>query len=118
MHYSFLTEPWVGVLSFVVLWAGGYLLFTWGLRLIEKLAQVSFQETLNKVGGLLVGLLRGAMVLSVLFILLRQLPSPYLTASIEQHSMSGRFLVRVAPKVYETSMPWLGKVARGMGLKT
>ncbi len=75
------------------------------LRLLEKLVQVSFQAKLNKAGGLIAGLFRGILVTSVVLVVCRQLPSDYLTASIDEHSLSGHFVSRVAPAVYDSISP-------------
>ncbi|GEM_PF-6663491 len=103
------TIEWAGAFVMVALVVGLYLGLTRCLRLLEKLVQVTFSAKLNKTGGLLAGFLRAALVTSVILVALRQLPSAYLSASIEHHSLSGPTLFRVAPAVYDTVFPMAGR---------
>ena len=100
-----LSLEWAGALVMASLLVLSYLFITRGLRLIEKLMQVTFESRVNKVGGVLVGVLRAALVTSVVLVVCLQLPSPYLNVSIEEHSFLGRTISRVAPAVYDTVSP-------------
>lgn len=92
---------WAAALALVGLVTAVYWVVTWGLRALEPLVQVSFHDRLNQFGGLLGGFFRGALVCSVVLVICQQLPSAYLHASIEERSLSGRFLSRMAPAVYD-----------------
>ncbi len=80
-----------------------------GLRLFERLVKVTFEPKLNQMGGLVAGLLRAGLVMSMLLMALRQMPSEYLAASIEEHSLTGRPVSRVAPAVYDAASPVMGR---------
>lgn len=98
----FLRTEWAaaGVMVFIVVVL--YLSLTRGLRLLERIVQVTFESRISHLGGLLLGLLRGGLIVSVILVVCRQLPSDYLDASIERHSLSGRRVSRMAPAVYDT----------------
>lgn len=100
-----LSVEWAGALVMVGLFVVGYLLLTKVLRLLEKLMQMTFQPTLSKVGGLLAGVFRAVLVTSVVLVVCQQLPSSYLNAAIEEHSLSGQTISRVTPALYDAVSP-------------
>lgn len=106
---TFLRVEWAAALALVAGMVVTYLLLTRVLRLMEKLVQVSFETRLNQMGGLVVGLVRAGLVTSVLLVTLRQLPSESLAASIEQHSLTGPVISRLAPAIYDTCSPLLSR---------
>ena len=100
-----LRVEWCAALAMIVLAVAGYLLVTRVLRIFEKLVQVNFQAKLNKAGGAAAGIVRAFLIASMVLVVLRQLPSPYLNASIEERSLSGRMISRMAPAVYDAVSP-------------
>ena len=98
---TFLRPEWSAALAMVVLVAVTYFAVTWVLRFLERLVKVTFEERLNQVGGLVVGLLRGMLVTSVILVVCQQLPSPTMQESIMEHSLSGGMISRRAPAVYD-----------------
>ena len=112
-HQTFLSTEWAGALVMVGLIAGVYIGVILVMRLLERLAQLTFHAKVNQVGGLLVGLVRGGLVASVILVALRQLPSSYLAASIEERSLTGPIVSRMAPAVYDTVTPWVGRALSG-----
>ncbi len=106
---TFLLAEWAAALSMVGLTAAVYLGLVLAIRLLGKLASVTFQPKLNKAGGLVIGLARALLICSLALVVCRQLPSAYLQASIDERSMSGRPLSRVAPAVYDTLFPMAGR---------
>ena len=106
---TFLSVEWAAALAMAALMGlvGFATLFC--LRFLEKIVQISFQAKFDKVGGLLVGLFRAILAASVILVIFRQLPSDYLNASIEERSLSGRFISRVAPAVYDAASPRISR---------
>ena len=96
-----------------------YLLVGLVLRLFQKAVTLRFAPSLDKAGGLGLGLVRAALVLSVALVTLQQLPSDYVRASIDERSWSGRYLARVAPAVYDAANPWVARlIPASMGPRT
>ncbi len=113
-NWTFLSKEWAAAIVMIVLVVVGYLLVTRGLRLMEKLIQVSFQAKVSNVGGLIAGLVRAGFVTSVFLVVCQHLPSDYLSASIEERSFTGSRMARVAPAVYGVTKPWVGYFWTGL----
>ncbi|OGX37582.1 MAG: hypothetical protein A3C53_03815 [Omnitrophica WOR_2 bacterium RIFCSPHIGHO2_02_FULL_68_15] len=105
-----LSHEWAAAGVLVLLVVGTYGLIVLGLRLLQHAVTLKFAPSLDKVGGLGLGLLRAALVVSVGLVMLQQLPSDYVRTSIEERSWSGRYLVRAAPAVYDAVNPWMARV--------
>ncbi|MBI3615590.1 MAG: CvpA family protein [Candidatus Omnitrophica bacterium] len=102
---TFLGIEWAAALAMAVLLGAvsfGCILVG---KFLERFVQVSFQQKLNKAGGLFVGFLRGVLITSVILVVCQQLPSASLNASIQEHSFSGHLISRVAPVVYDALTP-------------
>ncbi len=102
---SFLSIEWASAVMMIALVMGIYLAITRALRVVEQLIQVSFQARLNQLGGLVGGVVRAGLVMSVVLVALQQIPSVNLKASIDEHSMSGSILSHAAPAVYDALIP-------------
>ena len=98
---TFLSTEWAAVLALGAIISAVYFLLTRALRLLEKLVQVNFEKKLNQIGGVLAGLVRGLLVSSVLLVACQQLPAPAMQQSIQEHSVSGRVVSRMAPAIYD-----------------
>ena len=70
--------------------------------LLDALIKVTWHPLIERLGGLLAGLVRGAVVTSTILIILTLLPLSYLQWSIRDKSMSGMFFLRIGPSIYET----------------
>lgn len=106
---SVLTPEWAGAIALILLVFSAYLAVVLAIRLMQKAVTVQFAPSLNKIGGIAVGLLRAGVVMSVVLVALQQLPSEYLRTSIQERSWSGRYLVRVGPTVYDIVTPWISR---------
>ena len=111
---TFLRAEWAEAMAMILLLAVVYLMLVIGLRLLGRFIQVNFAARLNTLGGLAVGLIRAGLIASVVLVILRQLPSPYLNASIEERSLSGRTISRMAPAVYDAAGPLIGRFWAGL----
>ncbi len=99
--HTFLGVEWAAALALAFLAVGVYLAVTRLLGYFGSLVKVSFQDRFAQVGGLLAGLLRALLVASVVLVGFQQLPSQTLQASIEEHSLTGHGVSRMAPVVYD-----------------
>ncbi len=104
-----LSIEWSSAIAMVLLVALVYVAVSKLCQLLGKVMQISFQNNVSKIGGLLIGLVRAGLMTSVVLVVCRQLPSPYLTASIEERSLSGNVLSHMAPGVYDSVMPPLAR---------
>ena len=109
---SFLGVEWAAAVAMMGLVLAGYLAVLLLLRFVGKVVQVTFQPKIGQAGGLLVGLLRGVLVSSVILVVCQQLPSSYLQASIQEHSLTGRTVSRMAPAAYDFISAVPGQVVR------
>lgn len=73
-------------------------LVTWGL---EKIVKLTFADKLNKWGGFIIGLLRGGIVLSLLFMFFGIIQVDYLVKSVEERSLTGPLVQKIAPVTYQ-----------------
>ena len=104
---SFLSIEWASALMMMGLVLVIYGVITRLLRLGEQLVQVSFQTRLNQLGGLVAGVVRAGLVMSIILVALEQVPSSGLRVSIEDRSMTGSILAHAAPVVYDSLLPVL-----------
>ncbi len=112
-QWTFLTAPWAGALALAIGTAAFYLGLTRSLRLLERVVKLTFQDKLSRVAGLLAGACRALLVTSIVLVILRQLPSPYLATSIEEHSFSGGRVSKIAPMVYGAAVPRMHQLLAG-----
>lgn len=68
--------------------------------LLDKIVQVSWHPILEKFGGLVLGIAKGAIVTSLVLIMLALLPLPYLQWSIRERSLTGMSFLRIGPVIY------------------
>lgn len=115
-HATFIPLEWAAALVMIALVLFLYIVITKGLGLLEKLVQVTFHAKLKNIGGLLVGLVRAALVLSIFLVACRQFHSPYMESSIEEHSLTGSFMARVAPAVYDATTPVINQFITALRL--
>ncbi len=100
---TFIPVEWAAALVMVALVLFLYIAITRGLSLLEKLMQVTFHPKVKNIGGLVVALIRAALVVSIILVVCRQFRSPYMESSIDEHSLTGGFMSRVAPAVYDAT---------------
>lgn len=69
---------------------------------IEKIVKLTFADKLNKWGGFVTGLLRGGIILSLLFMFFGIIQVDYLVKSVEERSLTGPFMQKIAPFAYQS----------------
>ncbi len=69
-----------------------------GLTMVVKL---SFADKLNKWGGFIVGLVRGLVILSLIFMFFTLTQVDYLVKSVNEGSLSGPYIQKIAPFFYQ-----------------
>ncbi|MFA5094539.1 MAG: CvpA family protein [Candidatus Omnitrophota bacterium] len=68
---------------------------------LTKIVKLSFADKIDKWGGFLAGLLRGALLLSLLFMLFNILNVDYLVRSVDERSLSGPYIRQLVPYAYK-----------------
>lgn len=111
---TFLSVEWAAALSMVILVMAGYLLMTRAIQLAERLVKLTFQNTFANAAGLIAGILRATLAISVVLVALKQVPSPYLEASVEERSLTGPYLVLIAPRLYDAGLDAAKNLLRRM----
>ena len=67
----------------------------------EKIVKLTFADKLSKWGGFIIGLLRGGLILSLLFMFFGIIQVDYLVKSVEERSLTGPSIQKVAPFTYQ-----------------
>jgi uncharacterized membrane protein required for colicin V production len=88
------------LISFILLVAGSILAFKIIIFLISKLVQIDFAVFLEKIGGLIIGIVYGLLLSSLLLIILSFSKTEYIQSSLSR-SFSVPFIIKIAPKSYD-----------------
>ncbi|MBI1977074.1 MAG: CvpA family protein [Candidatus Omnitrophica bacterium] len=102
LHFS--SEKWFEPVSILSLFVITYLVFRLIRLGISKLFHLDITSGLDRWGGALVGLLRGGFIISLCLVVLSHSPSAVMSKGIKETSISGPYLVRIVPKVYEIGL--------------
>ena len=68
---------------------------------LTKVVKLAFTDKIDKWGGFIVGLFRGATILSLLFTLFGISQIDYLVKSVEERSLTGPYIKQMAPNAYQ-----------------
>lgn len=88
-------------LSFLILIFASIISLKFVGAVLTKVVKLTFTERVDKWGGFIFGLARGAIVLSLIFMFLGILQIDYFMKSIEERSLTGPYFQKVAPFVYQ-----------------
>lgn len=67
--------------------------------LVDAIMQVTWHPFAEKFGGLICGIARGSIVVSLVLIMMALAPLSYLQHSIKDRSLTGMFFLRIAPQI-------------------
>lgn len=87
-------------LSFLILIFASIISLKYVGVILSKVVKLTFAERFDKWGGFISGLLRGAVLLSLIFMFLGILQIDYFTKSIEERSLTGPYIKRITPQAY------------------
>lgn len=68
---------------------------------LSKVLKITFADKVSKWGGFLAGFLRGGLILSLLFMVCNILQAEYFVKSIEERSLTGPVIQKIAPFMYQ-----------------
>lgn len=94
-------HSFANLICFTGLYAGILFIFKFINLLIEKIIKIETISTVEKIGGLLLGFLRGAILISLLLISLVFTPIPYFEKSIKERSYTGQVVLKTVPFLYD-----------------
>jgi uncharacterized membrane protein required for colicin V production len=84
---------------FIILVLGIGLIFKLTKFLVDILLKVTWHPLVEKAGGLIFGLLRASVVVSIVLMAMSLTPFSYLQYSIKERSLSGPYLLKVVPEI-------------------
>ncbi len=100
-HMDFLNNKTAILLSFMLLVIGSLLIFKIFVYLISQLIKIEFASFLEKIGGLIIGIVYGFLLSSLLIIILSFSETDYIQGSLRR-SWSAPFIIEIAPRTYDT----------------
>ncbi len=81
--------------------------------ILDKVVKIEWHPLIESIGGLLAGLARSFLAVSLVLLVLIMLPLPYMQWSIRDRSLTGIFFLKIGPTAYVKGfnmMPsWLKK---------
>ena len=103
-RYLFIPLNVCYVISFLVIVLFFYLLFKTIYAALLKIAKIEVFHTVNKIGGLLVGLMRGFILSILVSFILALIPFSYTSESVRVYSLSGNFFLRAGGILYKKTV--------------
>ena len=94
-------SPFSNLISFTSIYILILFIFKFINTIIEKIIKIEIFSTLERLGGLILGFLRGAITLSLILITLVLMPVPYFEKSVKERSYTGPTILMVVPFLYE-----------------
>lgn len=70
--------------------------------IVDTVIKVTWHPLIEKIGGMLAGVARGAVCVSMILIFLALVPLSYLQLSIKDKSLCGMLFLRIGPAIYRT----------------
>lgn len=92
--------------AFLLLVIGVGLLFKFARALVDLMMKVTWNPLLEKSGGMICGILRGSVIVSLLLITLSLAPLSYMQHSIRDRSLTGMFFLKIAPAIH-ARLAWM-----------
>lgn len=94
-----ISVPILDSLVLLLLVLGCGLIFKLARFLVNMLLKVTWHPAIEKFGGLFLGLARAVVIVSLLLTIMALMPLGYLQYSIKDKSLSGPYLLKVAPEI-------------------
>lgn len=87
-------------LAFTALAAVSWVVFKFLKIILDKIIKVQWHPAVEKVGGMVIGIMRSFVVVSLVLILLSVTPLSYLQRSIRERSLTGMYFLQIGYDVY------------------
>lgn len=96
-------------ISFVILALGSYFILSFLKNFLHKFINLEMFPKFERIGGIILGFARGAVIASLVLLSMMLIPNKYLRDSIMVNSMTSNVFIKVAPTCYEYVVNWLPK---------
>ena len=94
------------LIAFTVLIIGVGIIFKLARVLVDALMKVTWHPFVEKFGGLICGMARGSVIVSMMLIIMSLAPLPYLQHSIRDRSLTGIFFLNIGPEIH-ARLAWM-----------
>ena len=94
--------PILNWLSFTFLVIITAILFKFLKIVLDKIIKVTWHPLVEKFGGLAAGIVRAAMLTSIVLMIIALMPLSYLQWSVKDRSLTGMYFIRIGPSICET----------------
>ncbi len=94
-------------IGFLIIAAGTFLLCRFVKILFFKIVKLELVGGLEKIGGCLLGMVRGCLLVSLILLISLLIPNDYLKVSILDKSFSGIYFLKIAPTCYDYTLDLL-----------
>jgi membrane protein required for colicin V production len=68
--------------------------------LLDKIVKVQWHPVMEKFGGLVVGMMKAYVITGIVLMTLSLMPLSYLSWSIKDRSLTGKYILRAGPQIY------------------
>ncbi len=86
--------------GFIAISLGVGYIFKFLRIMVDKMIKVTWHPAIESLGGLIAGILRAAVVASLVLIIIAMVPASYLQRSIRDKSLMGMTFLSIGPVVY------------------
>ena len=93
--FTSLADAQMNAISFVAILLLGLLICKFVFIFIQKITQISFAKNFNTAAGMISGLLRGIVVVCLVFMVLNWSAVDYIKKSIQEKSFSGSYIIQI-----------------------
>lgn len=100
-------------LSFIMLIIIVGFIFKFLRVILNKVINVTWHPFIERFGGLIAGIVRGAVVVSTILIMLALMPLSYFQYSIRDRSLTGMYFLKVVPVIYGRTCEFLPRPELG-----
>ena len=87
-------------LSFIILVAASGFLVRLLRIMLDKVLKIQWHPMIEKLGGLAVGMMKAYIVTGIVLMALDLMPLSYLQRSIRDKSLTGKYFLAAAPRIY------------------
>lgn len=98
--HSFVPISWSKPLALLLVIVAAILIIKLTTVVLSKIVKLQFAPQVEKIGGGVLGVMRGVFLSSVVLVVLGMLPSSYIEDSVYSRSLSGGYIVKVSIGLY------------------